>query len=226
MGFLMEDKIEKRFDALLAQGSDLIGKLPETSRGSAYWIPKEAISVYQAWLGSVANLIRSVVTPDSYFAEECDRIMTHEQMAHGVPILQVQKMYGILNSTKEEWTHGFLRKIEYLVAAATFDDFLDHAATYHKGNKKIESSVLASAVLEDTVKKIATKQRPQTSGTSLEPLIDELTKAGVFTPVKAKRIKGFAGVRNHAFHAKWEEFDVRDVGELIKGTRKLIKEYL
>jgi uncharacterized protein YutE (UPF0331/DUF86 family) len=222
----MEEEIQERFGALLAQGSNIIDKIPRTNRGSVYWIPSEDISVYQAWLGSVANLILNVVAPDSYFAEECKRVMTHEHMNRGVPIHLVRKMYGILNSAQEEWSHGLLRKIEYLVAAATFDDFLDHADAYHKGNKKIESSVLASAVLEDTVKKIATKQGTQPSGTSLEPLIDELTKAGVFTLVKAKRIKGFAGVRNHALHAEWEKFDIRDVGELIKGTRELIEEFL
>ena len=54
---------------------------------------------------------------------------------------------------------------------------------------------------------------------SLDPLIDELVKNEVITPVKAKRIKGFAAVRNHALHAEWEEFDIKDVG--VKQGRPL-----
>jgi uncharacterized protein YutE (UPF0331/DUF86 family) len=61
---------------------------------------------------------------------------------------------------------------------------------------------------------------------SIEPLIDELVKAGVFTPVKAKRIKAYAGVRNHALHAEWDDFDSRDVGEMVQGIRELIDEFL
>ena len=61
---------------------------------------------------------------------------------------------------------------------------------------------------------------------SLEPLIDELVKQNIFTPVKAKRVKSFAGVRNHASHAEWDDFDIRDVGELINGTRELIDTFL
>jgi hypothetical protein len=135
-------------------------------------------------------------------------------------------MYGVLNSALEEWKAGLLRKIEYIVVAETFDDFLDHATQFHKGNKKIESSVLASVVLEDTVKKIANKNDIDPKGLSLEILINELIKKDVFTPVKAKRIKGFASVRNHSLHAEWEKFDIQDVGGLIKGTRELIDQFL
>ncbi len=108
----------------------------------------------------------------------------------------------------------------------SFDSFLDHAAQYHKGNKKIEAAVLGSAVLEDTVKKIAVKYGPNPGGFSLEELIDNLVKAGVITEVKAKRIRSYAGVRNSALHAEWDKFDIQDVGQLIKGTRELIEQFL
>jgi len=44
--------------------------------------------------------------------------------------------------------------------------------------------------------------------------------------IKAKRTKAYASVRNHALHAERDKFDIRDVGEQIKGTRELIEEYL
>ena len=48
----------------------------------------------------------------------------------------------------------------------------------------------------------------------------------VFTPVKGKRVKGFASVRYHSLDAGWDTFDIQDVGELIKGTRELIDQFL
>ena len=73
----------------------------------------------------------------------------------------------------------------------------------------MESSVLASAVLENTVKKICKKNGIETSGKSLEVLIDELARADLLLQVKVKRTKTSAGVRNHALHAEWEEFDIK-----------------
>lgn len=63
-------------------------------------------------------------------------------------------------------------------------------------------------------------------GKSLETIIDELTKKNICTPVKAKRIKGYSAIRNKALHAQWNDFDIRDIGELIKGTRELIETFL
>lgn len=116
-----------------------------------------------------------------------------------------------------------MRKAECIFVASTFDEFLDHAAEFHKSGKKIESSVLASTVFEDAVRRFATKQEMAQGGRSLDSLIDDLVKCGAVTLVKAKRWKSYAGVRNSSLHAQWDEFDIRDVGEMIKGTREIIE---
>lgn len=222
----MKEDFEKRFSELLTVGEKLVNSLPSDEHGPRNWVQPHRIAEYQQWLSSVANLMHLVAPRDSTFIVECDRTMNDDALKHGVPARVVQKMHGLLKSADEEWKRGLLRKIEYIVAAETFDDFLDHAASYHKGNKKIESSVLASAVLEDTIKRIGRKNEINPQGLSLEPLIDELIKKDVFTPVKGKRVKGFAGVRNHALHAEWDQFDIKDVGGLIKGVRELIEQFL
>ena len=223
----MKEEFEQRLTELVLEGQRLIASLPKDKHGRPeYWVPEERIAEYQKWLGSTANLLKLIDQPNGTFMTKCDRLMNKEDNNTGIPSRIVQKMYGILASAQDEWKRGFLRKIEHIVIAEAFDDFLNHASIYHKGNKKIESSVLASAVLEDTIKKIAQKNNVPPKGKSLEPLIDELVKEGIFTLVKAKRIKGFAGVRNHALHAEWEDFDIKDVGQLISGVRELIDNFL
>lgn len=222
----MQDQIKNRFESLISQGDKLIQKLPPYEGGYDFWVENRFISEYHSWLSSVSNLLFVVAMEGSYYFDECNRLMTHKDMKDGIPTGIVTKMYGLLSSAYDEWNHGLLRKIEYVIQAATFDDFLDYAAMYHKGNKKIESSVLASAVLEDTLKKISAKNNLSTSSLSLETIIDNLVKANVLTLVKGKRIKSYSGVRNHALHAEWEKFDIKDVGELINGLRNLIDDYL
>jgi len=147
-------------------------------------------------------------------------------MKGGIPTHIIQKLIGLLASILEELKHGLLRKAEYIFTATTFDDFLDHASEYHKAEKKVESAVLASAVFEDTIRKIASKNMLAEAGVSLEQLINDLVKAGVLTPVKSKRAKSFAAVRNSALHSQWNDLDIKDVGDMINGTRELIEEFL
>ena len=235
----MKEDIISRFDTLINRGQELIGTLgPALTSISGdgdrsydhdsyeYWIPQRSIPEFRSWLTSSSNLIHFVVPSENHLAKECDRIMSDKELMQGIPSSVLVIMLGLLKGTKNEWDHGFLGHIEYIIAGATFDDFLDYAENYYKGNKKTESSILASAVLEDTVKKIAQKNGLTTSGKTLDPLIDELVKANVFTPVKCKRVKAYTGVRNHALHAEWDKFDISDVGQLIEGTRELIENYL
>lgn len=92
--------------------------------------------------------------------------------------------------------------------------------------KKIESSVLASIVFEDTLRKISEKYNAANSNESIEVIIDNLTKENAWNSVKAKRLKAYAAVRNKALHANWDEFELRDVGELIKVVRELLENNL
>jgi hypothetical protein len=216
-----------RIDALLAQGASLLShRRSQGDYGPEFWVDTRHIAGVQAWMTSGANLVSLTTPPQSYFREELKRITTNQQLATGAPWELVQKMQGLLAALKEEAAHGLLRTIEDIAFASAFDEFLDHAEAFHKSNKAREAGVLAAIVLEDTIKRIAEKNGVAGRGSSLEPLVDELVKAGVFTPVKAKRVKAYAGVRNPALHAEWDKFDVRDAGDLIAGTRELIATYL
>jgi len=234
-----KEEITKRFEMLIKRGRELLGTLgPDVVQINTdgetevnydsypYWVPKVRIPDFRAWLTSVSNFLHFISPSDTPIIRECDSLMSDGHLKQGVPSNTLVSMLGLLKGAKDEWDNGSLGKIEYIFAGETFDNFLDHATDYHKGNKKIEASILASAVLEDTVKKIAQKNRVEASGKTLDPLIDELVKANVFTPVKAKSIKASVGVRNHALHAEWDKFDISDVGKLISGTKELIENYL
>jgi hypothetical protein len=215
--------LQARCEELLTKGSKLAKRIRFYEGREEYWHQQKDLPELQAWIASVANFFRLIATPDTYFHQECTRVVGNKELSSGVPHFAIQKLIGLLQSATEEMKAGLMRKAEYVFVATTFDDFLDHASEYHKAGKKNEASVLASAVFEDSVRKLAQKHNVFDTGRALENLIDDLTKSGVLTLVKAKRLKGFGAVRNKALHAQWDEFDIRDVGELINGTREIIE---
>lgn len=215
-----------RCSELIERGRELSGRIRWHESRPNYWFAQEHVPELQAWIGSTANFFRLTATPDTYFSQECTRIVEDEQLSGGVPFYSVQKLLGLLTSILEEMKAGLLKKAEYIFIATTFDDFIDHAAEYHKAGKKVESAVLVSTVFEDAMRKAAEKLNVPHKGKSLDSVIDELGKRGNVTPVKVKRYKGFASLRNSALHAQWEEFDIKDVGSAINGTRELIEELL
>lgn len=216
----MANKILTRANDLLVNGKPLAVPLV----GNTYYVANETLA--RAWLSSTAHLIQSVSQSGSHYDQQINKILSEPNLRKGVPFHTFNEMFGVLYGFRDDYEKGFIVPIEYIVAAATFDDFLDHAETYQKGNLKNEAAVLAGAVLEDTMKKIATKHGIVATGKTLDPVIDDLAKANVFTPIHAKRLKVLATTRNYALHAEWDKFGIREAGELISGTRELIKEFL
>lgn len=216
----MQKHVLNRIEELITRGDATV----RSQQKGDFWM--RDIVAAQSWMTSAANAIQQVAPTGSFFREEIERLMANDQLKGGIPETVVQKVLGVLQSVHLEAKAGLLVKLEDQVVATAFDDFLDHARDHHKSGKLKEAAVLASAVLEDTIKRIAVKNQVDPKGFSLDPLIDELAKRNVFSPVKAKRIKSFAGVRNHALHAEWDKLDLKDVGAQIAGVRELLDEHL
>jgi hypothetical protein len=220
------ESLAERGAELLRTGNQWCENITRYRGEPNYWFKGDEGAALQSWIASVANFFRITATPDTYFHQECLRVIEDEHLRAGVPFHVIQKLVGLLDSILEENRRGLLRKAEYIFAASTFDDFLDHAVEYHKAGKKVESAVLGSAVFEDTVRKVAVKNEISQAGVTLDFLVDELVKSSVITAVKGKRLKAYAAVRNKALHAQWDELDLRDVGQMIEGTRELIEHFL
>jgi hypothetical protein len=143
----IEQKFINRIDELLVKGDTLLSHHSVSDEYPAYGVDHHLIPEVQAWIYSVANLIQLIVPPGRFFLEALNQLTTHEYLHTGASWTIVQKIRGLLASLKEEIAHGLLSKLEYMLVATTFDDFLDHAQEFHKANKKIESGVLAAIVL-------------------------------------------------------------------------------
>ena len=78
----------------------------------------------------------------------------------------------------------------------------------------VPAAVLAGAVLEKGLRTICSQQQPEISTVSpkgepktMNPLIDDLKKAGVFNELKAKQLRSWADVRNKAAHGEFDQFN-------------------
>jgi len=223
----MQQELNARFGTLLEEGRRLEGRIGYDEDGDPErFIGPDRTTEFQAWFASCANLIELVALPGSSLRQLSTKLIEDRELPYGMPVRLFRSMLALLNSAKQEWDAGLLRKVEYIVAAATFDDFLDHAGQYLKGGRLTEAAVLASATLEDAIKKIASKNGVPTDGFALDRLLDELSKAGALTPTEVKRAKASAAVRNLALHAEWSKLTPEDVTHLVDNTRELIDRHI
>ena len=88
----MLEEINNRFASLIEEGKQLVARLPRDEFGVENWAKNDDMPMYQAWLGSVTNLLRTVAGSGSYFTGECERLMKEESTRAGIRCHAVQKM--------------------------------------------------------------------------------------------------------------------------------------
>jgi uncharacterized protein YutE (UPF0331/DUF86 family) len=206
-------RIEARFTDLLPAPGFAHGQTGYVGDGSSA----------RQWITASANLLALVTARRGMHWEATQTILA--KLDERIDTRGVSELEGVLAAVDADRKLGLLNEVAYQIYAETFDDFLDQAERMHKSGSLEGSSVLAAAVLEDTMKKIAAKNNIQPAP-GLEETINALAAAGVFTGVTAKRLKAWAGVRTAAMHARWDELDLKGVADLIRGTRELVSDYL
>ena len=210
------EEIDKRLSELVTEGDRLI---------ETYGARNCASSTERGWFAAVANVVEMITGGRGPYHDAVRGTLgtlPMDPMSGSIRIDAVRAVVGILRSLQEDWSRGLVTRVEYLIAAADFDDFLDHAKAYHKGNKSREAGVLLSAVFEDAIRKLAAKHNVDVDA-KVDAIIDGLSQRGVVTAVAGKRLKAAAGLRNKVDHAKWDEFTIQDVGESIRTVEQLIE---
>ena len=93
----------------------------------------------------------------------------------------------------------------------------------------VPAAVLAGAVLEKSLRSLCDKQVPPVptlnskgEQKTLNPLIDDLKKSGLFNESKAKQLRAWAAIRNHAAHGEFDQFNRTDVEQLLQGVNNFL----
>jgi hypothetical protein len=177
----------------------------------------------QYWLSRTIAVLESFLPASSSQLAEVSRLAKRIYRQGGYLKDDIDAFRGHLRFVRDAVDGGLLRSMRNEVSAADCSDFLSHARYYHSEGKKMEASVIAAAVFEDAIKRLG-EILGVDGATTLDSTINALKSKGVFTSIEAKRLRYFAGIRNSALHASWDEFDMSAVGDLIDGVERLLSD--
>lgn len=138
----------------------------------------------------------------------------------------VGELTAVLKNLLSDSERGLLASITNQAQAEAFDDLLEHAKSYLEHDHKEGAGVLASAVFEDTVRRIARMSKTIDADKKLDTVISALASEGRLSSIKAKRCRAAADLRNKALHGSWEDYELSDVKSSIELTRELLEEHL
>ena len=140
--------------------------------------------------------------------------------------LQVQRQIGVAKALLSDIQNDYLKSYEELIHSDVFSDLLEMADHLLEKGYKDAAAVLAGSTLEVHIKKLCKKFGVETLSNGrtkkTESLNTELRKQEVYTELDRKNVSAWLGLRNHAAHGNYSEYQKEQVQLLVNSVRDFI----
>ncbi len=238
-------KLLGRFESLISEGEEILRSAETIAAKHGYNELSgrhfESQAAYQQlnwprfveWRTKTATLLAHVLPKDHVHYPAVESIpalqSTEDRLEWGVSLLR-----GVKNDLEE----GFLENIFIRIEADLASDYMGQAEQLLSEGQSgkfdhVPAAVLAGAVLEKGLRTLCACQQPvipvvtpKGEPKTLNPLIDDLKKAGVFNELKAKQLRAWADIRNKAAHGEFDHFKRTDVEQMIQGITNFLADHL
>lgn len=133
---------------------------------------------------------------------------------------------GVLGAIKSDLENNLIENIEKQAIGSVFADFIVLAKDSSSNNNKDVAAVLASAAIEDALKRYGTINGLEVMGKEMSEVLNALKGAGLIKATQATILSSYVRLRNKALHAEWDKIEGPEVESLISFTERFIIENL
>ena len=202
---MLSNKIQKRFQEL----QDKTNELEISRSGNRY-----AAYVWISWATSAQDLIKSVHGQNSpYYVNFVESLEKCKLVSGYVP--DVITLVSIFRSAKEAFEGGYVFDVELSLSGEVLGDFVTLAKEALTNGHKDVAAVLASAALEDALKRYARVIGLDVEDAAMTETINALKSKGLVSGASKSLLEAMPSIRNNALHARWEKIDEASVNGII-----------
>jgi hypothetical protein len=213
-------------DAILAQ-IDAALSSSQQGRPSSRHGDSELQAYTSEIITRLAAAIDRLSPPNSQYRENAKSALKQygPNNAYSIPILA-----GALRALREDYAAGHLRRVEQLVQADLFADFLEMAEHVLGQGYKDPAAVLVGGVLEEQLRKLCILHGVSTTSGGRPKKADgmnaDLAGAGVYNKLDQKSVTAWLDLRNKAAHGLFGEYTTDQVGVFLQGVRDFATRHL
>ena len=210
------NRILERLASLIDMGEKVLGTLRGGEDYSGLWADE---SIFRQWRTSSLAFLNTLPSQYIYHHEfeDCCKSAEDSSVKQGVAILRAAK----------EDIAGGLQRVEALVSASVFSDFLEMSEHLLDNGYKDPSASLTGAVLEDGLRRICGNNNISVkSSDNISSLNQKLADKDVYNRLQQREIEVWNKLRDYADHGHFEEYKVDDVKDMLGGVQKFLSNYL
>jgi hypothetical protein len=213
--------IEKQFKELLAAGETVLATVRRPPQGVIGDNRVDSASS-QRWAISTSSFLGRVFGSGSEYYQGFKKSFQTPGFSSDMRLGM-----AVLRSAWDDYSSGYLANVNSLITAEVFDDFLEQAEHLFAQGYYQPAAVLAGAVLEDTLRKLCTREgvvlpdKPK-----MDSMNAELTKKDAYNKLVHKQVTWLADIRNKAAHGQWNEFTKSDVETMLRQIREFVTTHM
>jgi len=212
------EKLTDRLNHLIEVGEEVLKTRYSSGIGVVYFVKDDP---FHQWRAGALSFLKGV------FGDNSTHFQGFQQCCRGTLYDHAFQGQSILKAAKEDIEGGYLKKLEDLVAADIFTDFLEMAEYLLEQGYKDPAASLIGAVLEDGLRKIA-KHNGITvkSKENISSLNHKIADAQIYNRLVQRQVEVWNEIRDNADHAKFSEYDADLVKDMCSGVRDFLEKYL
>ncbi|MGF6879162.1 DUF4145 domain-containing protein [Paraburkholderia sp. MM5477-R1] len=202
--------LTETFNRRFAELDDHFTAMPyhQYLHGDGRFVPN---GFWRKWATSADNLIRAVCGENSSHY----RSFTAQFAKTSETEKSVKELYAIFAAAKDDFDGGYVFDVDLRVSGEVFGDFVALARQALSDGRKDVAAVLASAALEDALKRFAVANRLDVEGKDMQNVVNALKGASLVAGAQKSLLDAMPKLRNAAFHAEWGKLGEADVGSII-----------
>jgi hypothetical protein len=200
--------LNETFTRRFAELEERFSKLPFQISGSSRYVPGGR---WRMWATSAQSLILAVFGGDS---PHYTNFVAQYAGCNGYES-DVKSMHVVFQSAKEDFLGGYVFNVDLRVSGEVFGDLVTLAKQSLSEGYKDVAAVLASAALEDALKRFALVSGLDPSNKTMQEVINSLKSAGLVSGAQKTLLDAMPRVRNMALHADWSKISEPDVNSVI-----------
>lgn len=129
---------------------------------------------------------------------------------------------GVADGIVADIENDLIYNLEKQTVGSVVADFITLAKTSAEENNKDVAAVLASAALEDSLKRFAILNGLQVDEKEMSEVVNALKANSLLKGPQASVVSSYVKTRNKAFHAEFDKIEMPEVKSLIAFTEEFI----
>ena len=192
-----------------------INDLKKTSDSKDDNIPMNSFQLYMGVVNIVSKFYGKNSPQMKELVSEKKRILEINNYEYEKQQVFIKELKGFLNTIISDIRSGLIEKIEDEARGEIYIDFISLSKeALEKGGKEV-SAVLASAALEDALKRFAESKGLDVENKDMSNVISIIKSAELLKKPEAKVVQSYVTLRNKALHAEWDKINIPEVASLI-----------